>query len=67
MAQWITEQNGGFPIERAMLGSCALALMHIAGAWCWLVQREGHDMAEGVAGAAEDARLQAEAEARKLG
>jgi hypothetical protein len=67
MAQWITEQNCGFPIERAMLGSCALALMHIAGAWCWPVQRDGHDMAEGVASVAEDARLQAEAAARKLG
>lgn len=68
MAQWITEQEpGGFPIERAVLGSCGLALMHIAGAWCWLVQRDGHDMAEGVAGTAEDARLQAEAAARKLG
>ena len=67
MAQWITEHKAGFPIERAMLGSRALALMRIAGAWCWLVQRDGHDIAEGVASVAEDARLQAEAASRKLG
>jgi hypothetical protein len=29
---WFTDQEqGGFPVERAALGSCDLSIMHIAG------------------------------------
>jgi hypothetical protein len=67
MADWFDAPgHGGFPVERAELGSCDLLLMQIADTWCWLVRRDGQDVAEGVAGTADDARLLAEAAARKL-
>jgi hypothetical protein len=34
---WFTvNEPGGFPVERAALGSCDLSVMHIAGEWQWL-------------------------------
>lgn len=67
IAHWFTQhEDGGFPIERAALGSCDLSMMHIAGEWQWLVRQAGRDMAEGAATAAGEARQQAEAAALKL-
>jgi hypothetical protein len=28
-------EQGGFPIERAVLGSCDLSILHIGGEWQW--------------------------------
>ena len=47
-ACWFTvHEQGGFPVERAALGSCDLSMLHIAGEWQWLVRQDGRDMAEG--------------------
>jgi hypothetical protein len=68
IAHWFTQrEHGGFPVERASLGSCDLSMMHIGGEWQWLVRQDGRDVAEGTAPAADDARRQAEAAALKLG
>jgi hypothetical protein len=38
IAYWFTQhEHGGFPVERAGLGSCDLSMMHIGGEWQWLV------------------------------
>jgi hypothetical protein len=37
IAYWLTQQeHGGFPLERAALGSCDLSVLHIGGEWQWL-------------------------------
>jgi hypothetical protein len=64
---WITQREaGGFPVERAALGSCDLSVLRIGDQWQWLVRREGRDVAEGTAQAAADAKREAEAVALKL-
>jgi hypothetical protein len=66
-ACWFTvHEQGGFPVERAALGSCDLSMLHIAGEWQWLVRQDGRDMAEGASSIADDARREAEATALKL-
>jgi hypothetical protein len=66
-AYWFTvREQGGFPVERAALGSCDLSMLHIAGEWQWLVRQDGRDVAEGAASSADDARREAEAVALKL-
>jgi hypothetical protein len=68
LAYWFTQyEHGGFPIERAALGSCDLSMVHIGGEWQWLVRQAGRDVAEGAARAAVDAQRQAEAVALQLG
>lgn len=68
LAHWFTQhKHGGFPVERAALGSCDLSMLHIGGEWQWLVRRDGRDVAEGAARAASDAQRQAEAVALKFG
>jgi hypothetical protein len=53
---WFTQfEHGGFPIERAALGSCDLSMLHIDGEWQWLVRQAGRDVAEGAARTAVDA------------
>ena len=54
-------ESGGFPIERAAVGSCDLCVLHIGGDWEWLVRQAGRDVAEGKARAESDAKHQAEA------
>jgi hypothetical protein len=67
-AYWFTShEQGGFPVERAALGSCDLSVLHIAGEWQWLVRHDGRDVAEGKAGAAADAKREAEAATLRLG
>jgi len=67
-AQWfIQHEDGGFPIERAALGSCDLSVLHVGGEWQWLVRQAGRDMAEGAARSDVDARRAAEAIALELG
>lgn len=67
LAHWFTQhEQGGFPVERAALGSCELSAMHIAGEWQWLVRHEGRDVAEGAAITADEAKRQAEEAALKL-
>ena len=66
-AYWFTvHEQGGFPVERATLGSCDLSVLHIAEEWQWLVRQDGRDVKEGVAPSADDAKLEAEAVAVKL-
>ena len=66
-AQWFTQhEHGGFPIERAALGSCDLSMLHIGGEWHWLVRQAGRDVAEGAARTAVDAQRAAEAVALEL-
>ena len=66
-ANWFTvREQGGFPVERAALGSCELSVLHIAGEWQWLVRQEGRDVKEGAAPSADDAKLEAETVAVKL-
>jgi hypothetical protein len=61
-ACWFTHlERGGFPIERAALGSCDLSVMHVRGEWQWLVRQAGRDVAEGSARTFVDAQQQAEA------
>jgi hypothetical protein len=68
VAHWFTQhEQGGFPIERATLGSCDLSILHIGGEWQWLVRQHGRDVAEGATPAAADAKREAEAMALKLG
>ena len=68
IAHWFRQhEDGGFPVERAALGSCDLSVLHIGGEWQWLVRRGGRDVAEGAARAAADAKHEAEAVALKLG
>lgn len=60
-AHWFTQhEQGGFPVERAALGSCDLSMIHIAGEWQWLVKQFGQDVAEGAAINADEAKRQAE-------
>jgi len=66
-AYWFTDhEQGGFPVERAALGSCELSVLHIGGEWQWLVRHDGRDVAEGVAPSADDAKREAEAMALRL-
>jgi hypothetical protein len=66
-AQWFTQHElGGFPVERAALGSCDLSVLRIGTEWQWLVRQAGRDMAEGAACTAVDARRAAEAVALEL-
>ena len=66
-AYWFTHhEEGGFPVERAALGSCDLSVLHIAGEWQWLVRQDGRDMGEGAALSADDTRREAEAVALLL-
>ena len=68
IAQWFTlHEHGGFPNERAVLGSCDLSMLHIGGEWQWLVRLDGRDVAEGAACTAVDAQRAAEAAALELG
>src|SRR5215468_385054 len=61
-AHWFTQhERGGFPIEKAALGSCDLSILHVGGEWQWLVRQAGRDVAEGAARTADDARRAAEA------
>src|SRR5215470_8791132 len=49
-ACWFTHlEHGGFPIERAVLGTCDLSMLHVGGEWQWLVRQAGRDVAEGAA------------------
>jgi hypothetical protein len=67
MAHWFThKEHGGFPIERAAVGSCDLSVLHVGGEWQWLVRQAGRDVAEGSARAAADAQRQAESVALGL-
>jgi hypothetical protein len=67
-AQWFTQhERGGFPIERAALGSCELSVLHVGGEWQWLVRQASRDVTEGAARTAVDARRGAEAVALELG
>jgi hypothetical protein len=67
-AKWFTQQeHGGFPVERAALGSCDLSILHVGGEWQWLVRQAGRDVAEGAAPAVVDAQRQAEEAALKIG
>ena len=67
IAYWLTQQeHGGFPLERAALGSCDLSVLHIGGEWQWLVRQAGRDVAEGAARDQTDAQRQAEAVATML-
>jgi hypothetical protein len=62
MTHWFTHlEHGGFPIERAALGSCDLSILHVGGEWQWLVRQAGRGLAEGAARTAVDAQRQAEA------
>lgn len=66
-AHWFTQhERGGFPIERAALGSCELSVLHVGGEWQWLVRQAGRDVAEGAARTAGDARREAVAAAAAL-
>jgi hypothetical protein len=66
-AQWHTQHEyGGFPIERAALGSCDLSVLRIGTEWEWLVRQAGRDVAEGAARTADDARREAIAAAVAL-
>jgi hypothetical protein len=68
MAHWFTQhEQGGFPVERAVVGPCDLSVLRIGDQWQWLVRREGRDVAEGASPAASDARRETEAVALKLG
>ena len=68
LCHWFTHhEEGGFPVQKAALGSCDLSMMHIGGEWQWLVRQEGRDVAEGAAPAADEAQRQAEAAALELG
>jgi hypothetical protein len=68
MTHWFTHlEHGGFPIERAALGSCDLSVLHVGGEWQWLIRQAGRDLAESAARTAVDARRQAEAVALELG
>ena len=59
-AHWFTQhERGGFPIEKAALGSCDLSILHVGGEWQWLVRQAGRDVAEGAARTADDARREA--------
>ena len=63
-AHWFTQhEEGGFPVEKAALGSWVL---HVGGDWEWLVRQAGRDIAEGTARAAVDAKQEAEAVALRL-
>jgi hypothetical protein len=59
-------EHGGFPIERAALGSCDLSVLHVADQSHWLVRQAGRDVAEGAARTADDARREAIAAAVAL-
>jgi hypothetical protein len=66
-AHWFTvHEQGGFPVERAALGSCDLSVLHIAGVWQWLVRQDGRDVREGAASSCDGAKLEAETVAVKL-
>jgi hypothetical protein len=66
-AHWFTDhEQGGFPIERAALGSCDLSVLHVGDEWQWLVRQDSRDLAEGSARAVTDAKREAEAVALKL-
>jgi hypothetical protein len=65
---WFTHlEHGGFPVEKAAVGSCDLSVLHVGGNWEWLVRQAGRDVAEGTARAAVDAKNEAEAVALRLG
>jgi hypothetical protein len=67
-AKWFTQhEHGGFPVERAALGSCDLSVLHVGGEWQWLVREAGRDVGEGTARAVVDAQRQAEEAALKFG
>jgi hypothetical protein len=67
MAHWFTHrERGGFPIEKAALGSCDLSVFHVGGEWEWLVRQNGCDVAEGGARSCIDAKRYAEDFARLI-
>ena len=68
MARWWfrSPEDGGIPTERCAVGDCDCNLMHIGDEWHWLVRRDGHDLAEGVALDPAEARRQAEAVVKAL-
>jgi hypothetical protein len=60
-AHWFMHlEHGGFPIEKAALGSCDLSVLHVGGEWEWLVRQDGRDLAEGAARSCIDAKRYAE-------
>jgi hypothetical protein len=67
MAYWFTHrEHGGFPVEKAALGSCDLSVLHVGGEWEWLVRQDGRDLAEGAARSCIDAKRYAEHLARQF-
>ena len=68
LAHWFTQhEQGGFPIEKAALGSCDLSVLHVGGNWEWLVRQDDRDVAEGTPRRLVDAKRQAETVAVNLG
>jgi hypothetical protein len=66
-AYWFEhKEQGGVPVLRAAVGDYDLSVLHVAGEWQWLVRCAGHDIGEGAARNAVEARQAAEAVARKL-
>jgi hypothetical protein len=67
LALWFTQyEDGGFPVEKAALGSCDLSILHVGGEWQWLVRQAGRDVAEGAAQGLVEAKQDAETVALKL-
>jgi hypothetical protein len=66
-AHWITQREaGGFPVERAALGSCDLSVLHVGNQFHWLLRQAGQDVAEGAARTADNANPIAAAVALEL-
>jgi hypothetical protein len=64
-AHWFTDYDrSGFPVEKAAIAGCDLAVAFIGGEWQWLVRCNGRELAEGGARGYLAARRQAEAVAR---
>ena len=67
-AHWFTQHEfGGFPVERAALGSCDLSALHVGGEWQWLVRQADRDIDEEMARSAVEAKQEAESVALKVG
>ena len=64
---WFTEhEDGGFPVEKAAIGSCDLSGLHVGGEWQRLVRHAGRDVAEGAARGLVDTKNATESMALKL-
>jgi hypothetical protein len=67
-SHWFTHlEQGGFPPEKAALGSCDLSVRRAGGEWQWLARWAGRDVAEGAAPGLVKAKQDAETVALKLG